>query len=151
MVSPTKHAIAGPGVWCKDKLLLHTSLVWDSVGLKAHVPRSWVRYAVLPTKTSLLFIQFRGSTPSFLSAGSQVFTTRLVNLSFHFILVAFILSSVSLLLMTWSHRLLTLLLLWGVSCIIPSHCSTQMRYTDLERGICRRQVRPWCIVLLISC
>jgi len=39
LVSPIRHAIAGPQVQCEGKMCLHTPLVRGSVGLKTHVPR----------------------------------------------------------------------------------------------------------------
>jgi len=122
--SPTYHAIAGPKSGCEGKTHLRTSLGGDSVGLKTYVPRLRVRYAVLPTKTSLFFIQFKGSPPSLLRACSQVFTTRLVNPSFLLIRVAVILSMVSLSLITRSHRFLISSSECLLSCMTLSHRST---------------------------
>jgi len=39
LVSPTRHAIAGPQVRCEGKMRLRTPLVRGSVGLKTRVPR----------------------------------------------------------------------------------------------------------------
>ena len=79
MVSPTRRTIAGPQVWCEGKCIYAhpwLGVVWGS---KHAFLRFQVHYAVLPTKTSLWFIQFGGRALSFSSIGSQVFTTRLVN------------------------------------------------------------------------
>ena len=114
-------------------------------------PRSRVRYAVLPTKTSLWFIQFGGRTLSFSSVGSQVFTTRLVNPSSLFILVAVILSLVSLSLMLRSHRFLISFSFRYLSWITLSHRRTHMRYAAFDMSICRSWVGPWCVFFLSLC
>jgi hypothetical protein len=109
-----------------------------------------VRCAVLPTKTSLSCIQSIGSPRSLLSACSQVFTTRLVNPSVRFILVAIISLSVSLSLITRSHHLTVS----SSTCLFPwmvlSHLSTRIRHADSERGICRSRDSPRSVTLLFA-
>ena len=73
--------------------------VWDSVGLRVMV----YSLTLLPTKTSRLFVQAFRRAPSFSKTFSQVSTTNLVNPLFLLIWVAFILSSVSLSLITHNH------------------------------------------------
>jgi len=123
-------------------------VVWGS---KHTFPGSRVRYAVLPTKTSRWFIQFGGRSLSFLSIGSQVFTTRLVNLLFLLIFVAVILSLVSLLLMFRSHRFLISFSCRRFSWMTLLHHRVHMRYADSEMSICRSRVGPWCVVFLSLC
>jgi len=76
-------------------MCLRTSLVGDSPGSKHTFSGLRIHYAVLPTKTSLWFIQFGGSPLSFSRACSQVFTTSVLNPSFLLTLVAVILLIVS--------------------------------------------------------
>jgi len=123
-------------------------VVWGS---KHAFPGSRVRYAVLPTKTSLWFIQFGGRALSFSSIGSQVFTTRLVNPSSLFIFVAVILSLVSLLLMLRSHRFLISFACSCFSWITILHRRTHMRYAASNMRICGRRVGPRCAVSLSLC
>jgi len=147
-ISPTYRAIAGPESGCEGKCFYAhpcTGVVWGS---KHAFLGSRVRYAVLPTKTSLRFIQFIGSSLSFLSACSQVSTTSLVNPSFLLIIVAFILSVVSLSLIARSHLVLISLSVSIFSCITLSHLRTQMRYADSEMMIWRSQVGPWSVFRL---
>ena len=129
---------------------LRTSLCWDSVGLKTRVYRSWVRCAVLPTKTSLSYIQFIRSSRSLLSACSQVFTTSSVNPLSCLIVVAYILSVESLSLILRSHHSLISLALCIFPCMVLSHLSVHMRWAASEISIWRRQVGP-CFVLSVFC
>ena len=91
-----------------------------------------------------------GSSHLLFRACSQVFTTRLVNLSSCLIHIAVNLLLVSLSLITRSHCLF----ISPSMCLRPwialSHLSTQMRYVDSKRSICRRWDSPWCITLLFS-
>ena len=77
---------------------------------------------------------------------SQVSLIRLVKdflpCFLHLILVAAILSSVSLQLITLNHLALASLLLCGLSCMTLSHLRTQIRWADSEISICRSLLAP---------
>jgi len=108
----------------------HPSLgiMWGS-GLRVKYSCTHDR-GLLPTKTSLIFIHLFGRSPSFARTCSQVFTTRLVNPLFLFILVAINLSSESLELIARSHLDWISWWLWIFSWITLSQRRTQIRKAD---------------------
>jgi len=120
---------------------LCTSLVGIVWGSKHTFSGLRIRYAVLPTKTSLWF-NFGGSPLSFSRACSQVFTTSVVNPSFLLTLVAVILLIVSLSLITRSHLPLISSSECSFAWVTLSHLSTQIRYADSEMMICKSRVGP---------
>jgi hypothetical protein len=97
---------------------------------------------LLPTKTSRSFNQFSGGTPCCQSKGSQVVFTRCWYLLSLLILVAVILSLISLVFMAHSH------LVWispsecCFSLITLSHLRIHIRWADSVMVICISHVGP---------
>ena len=94
---------------------------WGSVGLRVRVPHGQKPYALIPTKTSRLYIHLFGRSPSFSKTCFQVSPTIFIVLVSHFILVAIILSSVSLRLIAFLHAAEISAGVCSFSCITLSH------------------------------
>ena len=112
----------------------------DNVGL-----RPWDllgHHVLLPTKTSRSSIQlFRRSILED-KTFSQVFTAKVVNPLLRAVVWAIILSSVSLVLIVWYHRVL---ISWGLctfSWITLSQRRTHIKKADSEMRIWRRRAAP---------
>ena len=116
---------------------IQSGIVWGSehVICGQHVP--------LPTKTSCRLIQLFRRSLSLARTCSQVFTTRLVNPLLRFILVAMILSLVSLMFIVRSHLFLISQSLCSFPWITLSQRITHIKWADLEMRIWRRREAPW--------
>ena len=121
---------------------MHTpgiGVVWGS-GLGSCVgPRP---HALLPTKTSRFCIQSSGSVHVFLRTFSQVDFTLLIVVLSRFIIVAMILSSVSLLFMFFVHLVVISLVSWVFPWITRSHLSTHTKWADSVMRICSSRAAP---------
>ena len=118
--------------------------VRGSVGLKTRCnpPGRWIHRTVLPTKTSLICIQFASTSLSFLNAISHVSITVLVNFSFRLIFVAVTLLMVSLSFIAWYHLARISPSDSCFSCVTLSHLRTQIKYADSDSIIWKSLVCP---------
>ena len=101
----------------------------------------------LPTKTSQWSCQLTGKSWCFCRAFFQVFFIRFVYVLFLTIFVVAILLCVSRSLIFLNHLTFISLSVWVFSCMILSHCRTQIRWVDSERRICRRRMFAFCILV----
>ena len=108
------------------------------------------RCTLLPTKTSLFWIQLWGSE-YLVSRFLHVAFISLVYCFSHLIFVAVILSSVNLLFMAFDQRASTSLMEWFLSWIILLHLSTQIRCATSEIRIWRSWVAPFWFVVVCLC
>jgi hypothetical protein len=131
---------------------MHTpgvGVVWDS----DHEPQCLGFRFSYPLKTSRRCTQFWCGIPRFSSGFLHVAFTSWVNFLSLLILVAIILSEVSLSLITFIHLALTscseccLLFLW----MTLSHLSTHIRWLASDIRICSSLVRPFVLVKVALC
>ena len=103
---------------------------------------------LLPTKTSLFRSHPSGSSPAKLRASSHVCFVIFCRCLLWFVLVASILSSMSLLLIVCCQRLS----ISPSECILPritlSHRRTQIVYADSVIKICSNLIAPWVFCFL---
>ena len=103
------------------------SWVGDKCGVQIMGPTMGQAQNFLPTKTSSFVIHLSGRLPSFFKIASQAACVSLMCVIFLFIVVAVILSLMSLLFIVLSHRFLISGSECSLSWMTCSHCSTQVR------------------------